>query len=271
MGWCNVIRVGDLRIGGISGIYKPHDFEFNHFERVPFTPSQLRSVYHTRSFDVWRMSQVTSGLDIVISHDWPQGIERSGDVDTLLRLKPFFGDEIATNTLGSPPLSTLLDILQPRYWLSAHLHVHFTAKKAETTFLALDKPGGRRKFLEFLDFPNTQPVEITLDKEWLAVLKVSDPYFSLKREPSMFPESIEQEIASALLLLEDFDLIPPTFQPSHPSLKAQGAKWSREQFKEARSMIRNPQTVEFLSRLAIPYKLDSHVDKEADEEIVMSD
>jgi lariat debranching enzyme len=45
----------------------------------------------------------------------------------LIRNKPFFDQEIKTNTLGSPPLFDVLRRLKPDYWFSAHLHVKFAA------------------------------------------------------------------------------------------------------------------------------------------------
>lgn len=68
------------------------------------------------------------------------------------------GCQIASNTLGSPPLETLLKTLKPARWCSGHMHVRFTAEfrhdklKAPhgklTNFLALSKPGEGRAFLE---------------------------------------------------------------------------------------------------------------------------
>lgn len=70
----------------------------------PFDNRSMRSVYHTREFDVggltpkecdtgirrvslqvFQMSQLSQPLDVVLSHDWPQGIAYHGNLDELLR------------------------------------------------------------------------------------------------------------------------------------------------------------------------------------------
>ena len=67
------------------------------------------------------------GVDVFLSHDWPRGIARYGDMRTLLRKKQFLRREIETNTLGSPPGEELLHLLRPTYWFAAHMHVKFSA------------------------------------------------------------------------------------------------------------------------------------------------
>lgn len=130
-----VVNFGGLRIAGLSGIYKEHDYDLGHFERPPYDPGTLRSVYHVRNVEAYRLLQLRSPgceedfktIDIMLSHDWPRGVERYGDTQSLLRNKQFFRHEVATNTLGSPVGESLLHTLQPKRWFSAHLHVKFEA------------------------------------------------------------------------------------------------------------------------------------------------
>lgn len=130
MGAAGVVRYGGIRIGGMSGIYKSHDYEMGHFERPPFDRNTLRSVYHVRNVDIYRMkclSKSKTRVDMIVSHDWPLGIEQHGNTEELLRQKPFFRAEVERNDLGSPPSRQVLDVVQPKWWFSAHLHVKFMA------------------------------------------------------------------------------------------------------------------------------------------------
>ena len=90
MGYSGVVRFGGLRIGGLSGIYKEHDYVKGHFERPPFDRSEVRSAYHVRRYEVAKLLSLACAqeqqasspqLDIFVSHDWPRGVEpvmRSG-------------------------------------------------------------------------------------------------------------------------------------------------------------------------------------------------
>ena len=49
-------------------------------------PSSLRSVYHIRNLETFRLKQLARcPPDIMLSHDWPRGVHKYGDVDQLLR------------------------------------------------------------------------------------------------------------------------------------------------------------------------------------------
>ncbi|BEJ17409.1 hypothetical protein CspHIS471_0608100 [Cutaneotrichosporon sp. HIS471] len=128
LGCAGSVMVNGLRIVGSSGIYKEHDYRKGHFEKVPYTPSTLRSVYHTRKYDVEKLSHLPSDVPTVfLSHDWPIGIAHHGNTRALLQRKKFFRAEVENNTLGSPPLLDLMKKIQPDYWFAAHLHVKFAA------------------------------------------------------------------------------------------------------------------------------------------------
>ncbi|KAJ1945600.1 lariat debranching enzyme [Linderina macrospora] len=128
MGASGVVRFGGVRIGGITGIFKDYNFEKGFFERPPFRGHARSAMHHVRSYEVFKMLQIRSPLDIVVSHDWPLGIEQFGDVNWLLRTKPFFTEEVNANRLGSPANALLLEHLRPAWWFSAHMHVRFTAR-----------------------------------------------------------------------------------------------------------------------------------------------
>ena len=53
-----VVEFNGLRIAGLSGIYKPFDYNFGRFESPPYDENSLRSVYHIRNLDVLRLCQL---------------------------------------------------------------------------------------------------------------------------------------------------------------------------------------------------------------------
>ncbi|KAH7913124.1 lariat debranching enzyme, C-terminal domain-containing protein [Hygrophoropsis aurantiaca] len=126
LGHAGCIQVDGLRIAGASGIFKRNDFHQGHYEQVPYDHGSMRSIYHIREYNIRRLSLLNSP-HIFLSHDWPQSIEQHGDVQGLLRRKPFFHQDVNTGNLGSPPLMGLLQTLRPQWWFSAHLHVRFEA------------------------------------------------------------------------------------------------------------------------------------------------
>ena len=69
-----------------------------------------------------------SSPDVFLSHDWPSGVEQHGNLNDLLRRKPFLRGDIQSKQLGSPPLMSLLRNLKPSWWFAAHLHTRFEAR-----------------------------------------------------------------------------------------------------------------------------------------------
>ncbi|OON19690.1 lariat debranching enzyme domain protein, partial [Opisthorchis viverrini] len=167
MGYAGVVQFGGLRIAGLSGIYKQHDYTMGHYEHPPYSESSKRSVYHVRNLEVFRLGQIRRPVDIVLSHDWPRGIYHYGNSRALIRYKPHFAEEIREDALGSPPAEQLLCRLRPRYWFSAHLHCQFAAvvqhldyshgQLRQTRFLALDKCLAKRDYIRFMDIDPQNP------------------------------------------------------------------------------------------------------------------
>ncbi|ROT43453.1 hypothetical protein SODALDRAFT_342463 [Sodiomyces alkalinus F11] len=129
MGAANVLRLGPLRIAGLSGIWKGFDYRKTHHERLPFGPDDVKSFYHVREFDVRKLLLLRSQVDIGLSHDWPRAIEKWGDQKSLWRMKPDFERESNDGTLGNVAAEYLMDRLRPPYWFSAHLHCKYAALK----------------------------------------------------------------------------------------------------------------------------------------------
>jgi lariat debranching enzyme len=125
MGAANVVRVGPLRIAGLSGIWKGYNYKKPHHERLPYNSDDVRSIYHVRELDVRKLLQIRSQVDIGLSHDWPRGMEWKGNYSQLFKWKPDFEQEAKDGTLGSVAATAVLERLRPAHWFSAHMHVKF--------------------------------------------------------------------------------------------------------------------------------------------------
>lgn len=127
MGAANVLKLGPLRIAGLSGIWKGFDYRKPHFERLPYNESDMKSIYHVREIDARKLLHLRTQVDIGISHDWPQGIEWKGNFKQLFRFKPFFEEDARSGKLGSVAAKQVVERLRPHYWFSAHLHCKYAA------------------------------------------------------------------------------------------------------------------------------------------------
>nr|CCA24229.1 lariat debranching enzyme B putative [Albugo laibachii Nc14] len=262
LGFAGVIRIGGLRIAGLSGIFKPHAYHSGHFETMPLDQKTMRSVYHIRQLEIYRLSLLqhpqSDKIDIFLSHDWPRGVEQYGDVGKLVSKKPFFRKEIQANTLGNPATEYLLHELKPLYWFAAHLHVKFAAIvpqnscptelesdsndsdspnnhemdriTSSTRFLALDKCLPGRDFLQVLEFPdalkeapgNEEELLIKFDAEWLAILKAT--YHLETRSQMEIPLPNEKICVGS----EEIDFVYSQVK----KFKSKGSKWPNEWITE---------------------------------------
>uniref|UniRef100_A0A2K6UIE3 Debranching RNA lariats 1 n=1 Tax=Saimiri boliviensis boliviensis TaxID=39432 RepID=A0A2K6UIE3_SAIBB len=253
-----------------GGWVAPNIYYLGHFECPPYNSSTVRSIYHVRNIEVYKLKQLRQPIDIFLSHDWPRSIYHYGNKKQLLKTKSFFRQEVENNTLGSPAASELLEHLKPTYWFSAHLHVKFAAlmqhqekdkgQTARTTrFLALDKCLPHRDFLQILEIEHdpSAPDCLEYDIEWLAVLRATNDLINVTQHLWNMPEnnglharwdySATEEAMKEVLEKLNHDLKVPCnfsvtaacYDPSKPQTQMQ--------------LIHriNPQTTEFCAQLGI--------------------
>ncbi|XP_068202026.1 uncharacterized protein ldbr [Palaemon carinicauda] len=270
MGYASIVRFGGLRIGGLSGIYKGPDYLKGHFEKTPYSADTTRSVYHVRNLEVFRLKQLSGDNDIFISHDWPRGIYQHGPKERLLKFKKHFRKEIMSNTLGSRPAEELLKKLQPKFWFSGHLHIKFAAllkhqdenthKPKITKFLALDKCLPRRDFLQVIEVPTTEPLELKYDAEWLTILRLTNHLLSVSSRAVYMPgpggteryqfTPTPEEIEETTDMMDGDLKIPLNFAPTARSYNESQGKPKMDYVRMPQPLM-NPQTVNLCSKLGI--------------------
>ncbi|XP_028663351.2 lariat debranching enzyme [Erpetoichthys calabaricus] len=246
LGYAGVVQYRGIRIGGLSGIFKSHDYRKGHFESPPYNQQTMRSAYHVRNIEVFRLKQIRQPVDIFMSHDWPRGIYHFGNKSQLLKKKSFLRQEVESNSLGSPAAAELLQHLQPTYWFSAHLHVKFAAfmqHRAEkdslpksTKFLSLDKCLPHQDFLQIVDIEEdpSSSNRLEYDLEWLAILKATSSFINVTQKNWNMPENNSlysrwdysvsesdlKEVLSSLggdrCIPENFSMTVPGYDPSNP-------------------------------------------------------
>ncbi|KAG0488910.1 hypothetical protein HPP92_007721, partial [Vanilla planifolia] len=263
LGFAGVVKFGNIRIGGLSGIYNSRHYYLGHFERPPYDDESIRSIYHVRHFDVLKLMQVEEPIDVFLSHDWPVGITEYGNWEKLVRQKPFFREEVQSRTLGSKPAAELLDKLRPTFWFSSHLHCRFPAviQHGEngpiTKFLALDKCLPGRRFLQVLEIESDPgPPEIRYDEEWLAITKKFNCILPLSRKcvhlgidnlgGQNYRQFVREKLSTRGDKPFDFSQTLPAFDPHKPCSASSHCGHHR-----------NPQTESFLLLLELPYLLDT--------------
>ncbi|XP_049297486.1 lariat debranching enzyme [Anopheles funestus] len=277
LGYAGVVDCNGIRIGGISGIFKGHDYLKGRFEFPPYDEACKRSVYHQRQIDVFRLKQLTPTVDVMLSHDWPRGITRYGNETQLLRFKPAFREDIEGNRLGSAPCEGLVRMLQPPYWFAAHLHCKFAAlvehsEEKATKFLALDKCLPKRRFLQILDIPtdlddkkreegNVSTVRLKYDLEWLTILNLTNHLISIRTSNGYMPGEgsderfnftpSEEEKAKVLERFDNDLTIPDNFvRIAEPYQPDEEGTMDMRSVQQPQAFL-NPQTTTFCDKLNI--------------------
>ncbi|KXL50003.1 MAG: hypothetical protein FE78DRAFT_159727 [Acidomyces sp. 'richmondensis'] len=287
LGAANVVRLGPLRIAGMSGIWKGYNYRKPHHERLPYNETDIKSIYHIRELDVRKLLQIRTQVDIGLSHDWPKGIEWKGAWKQLFRHKKHLEDDARNGQLGNVAAAQVMDRLRPRYWFSAHLHCKYAAIPVpmehppdiinlKTKFLALDKCMPGKQFLQLISDPiekdveRDRPLKLEYDREWLAIVRafalaepliVGDPqarvpppkceaeYRQLIEEQQKW---IEEHVADTTLHVpEVFSITAPVYD---------GGNWNLPQYSIIEEQP-NPQTAHFCEMLEIPNPFE--ISKEA--------
>ncbi|TYI38053.1 hypothetical protein ES332_A02G000200v1 [Gossypium tomentosum] len=90
LGYAVVVKFGNIRINGLSGIYNARNYCLGHHERPPYNDNTIRSVYHVREYDVHKLMHLEKLIDIFLSHDWPLSITDYGNWQQLVCCKKTF-------------------------------------------------------------------------------------------------------------------------------------------------------------------------------------
>lgn len=166
LGHSGVLEYRGLKIAGLSGIFKGHDFR-RPYPVPPYDSTSVRSAYHVREFEIAKLRAVReASVDVVLSHDWPVGITKFGDEEQLLRFKPYFEEDIRHQALGNPHTMELMHHLKPQFWFSAHLHCCFDAVVPHPTPANESVAGGEagRRSLQHHQQPPHTTRFVALDK-----------------------------------------------------------------------------------------------------------
>lgn len=203
LGAANVVRFGPLRIAGLSGIWKGYNYNKPHYERLPYSSDDIKSIYHVRELDVRKLLQIRTQVDVGISHDWPRGVEWMGNWKALFAKKDLFEADARAGTLGSSAAKYVMDRLRPPYWFSAHLHCKFAA--------VVD-------YGETKDEVNPEEIPILASLEDINVVNSEEIDLGLENEISPKP----QNLGTAMVIQnnDEIDLEMDDEEPLQPDLSS---------------------------------------------------
>jgi len=254
LGSSGVLNYGGIRISGFSGIFKYPDFNKGHYEVPPFDEGTKRSYYHVRTYELFKLKLMKSPLDVVMSHDWPEGVVACGDREELMKRRPHFVENIKNEELGCKDYFALIKSHKPKFWLSGHMHTYFKATiphaDSKTEFLALDKAEHGRPFIDVIEFPNVEgALELRYDREWIAILKATEALYNATSSyvnlpnTSDFAKQVETIKEEMMKTTTDMDfIVPHNFEPTHTNDFG----------------VMNPQTDLFIKKFGLSSIYDKH-------------
>lgn len=125
MGRVGVKHIGGLQVAGLTGIFS----QLNHDKSRPplanmLTASKKLWTYFNKG-DVQLIEQAAKQpVDVLLLHDWPQGLVTAANVGALQRHNP----RIAIDGVGNAVGSALVKTLSPQLVLCGHMHIaHFAS------------------------------------------------------------------------------------------------------------------------------------------------
>jgi lariat debranching enzyme len=238
MGAANVVRLGGVRISGMSGIWKGYNFNKSHYERLPYSADDVKSIYHLRELDTRKLLQLRTQVDIGISHDWPRAIEKYGNSRALFNMKADFEQESKDGTLGNLAATYVMDRLRPPYWFAAHMHCKFAAtrtyedtmatKDATTHTVTKTNSSSPKVPIEPAVIHNTDEIDLDMDDDETPTeqsITVSGSSVSQNQEEISLDEEDESTSSGPAPSAVPEDLraqLPAAFQkPAPPSQRQQ--------------------------------------------------
>ena len=134
------LEIAGVKVAGLSGIHHPSIFEEG---RPPISEIDHRS---NKDYIGFTEDDVIAALDfntpdVLLLHDWPEGLVDEEDIPTLRSQAPQIEN---FNEVGNPIARELVDYLKPQLVLCGHVHLSHRSvirheDKAESTIVCLAK------------------------------------------------------------------------------------------------------------------------------------
>lgn len=177
-GRANSLKVGDVSITAISGLYNSHYYYENVDEKYPIrSKTDLHKCFHIRAFSDFQILGLER-TQIMLSHDWPSGIPRTYGGKYLQRRKKCIVESDENNNFGLHKGIEILKKLKPSSWYASHHHITFNAKIEGTTFYANPKIGMRNWYVITEVENNSEILPFKYRGEWLSILKATSSEMS---------------------------------------------------------------------------------------------